>query len=207
MNKLFFDLETTGISPYSSEVITGFFQLVNGENIIDTHTFASQVSRWSESAAEIHKISEASMMQMPSKKVAYDNLCLWLLSLPSYEAIVYANPNTELGYMHFDIALLQFELMNHLCVDDLFSQPLKPTKITSVHTLAKEAFKDGLFTPIKNENNRNSFKQTDVYKALFNDSYNAHDAVDDVNAMIRIYNELMRLRETGEITKNQLSLL
>jgi hypothetical protein len=205
MNKLFFDLESNSLNPYSSEIITGSFKLTDDDlNMIDGYYFESQVNKWCEDAAAIHKISKSEMLTYPDKKKALDNLCNWLSKLDKYEAVVFANPNNELGRIHYDCALMQMELMNHLEVDRLEMQPFKPQNIISVHTMAKDAEKAGLFRAIKNpDTNRKSFTQVNVYKALFDEVYDAHDAVADVNAMGMIYKELKHRELTGEIHRQQ----
>jgi len=208
MNKLFFDLESNSLNPYAAEIITGSFKLVDDDlNMIDSYYFESQISKWCEESAVIHKISKSEMLTYPDKRKALDGLCSWLSKLGKYEAVVFANPNNELGRIHYDCALIQMELMNHLHVDRLEMQPFKPQNIVSVHTMAKECEKAGLFEAYrKPETNRKSFTQVNVFKALFDDVYDAHDAVADVNAMGMIYKEL-KLRElTGEICRDQLSL-
>ena len=208
MNKLFFDIETNSLNPYAAEIITGCFKLTDEDlNMIDSYYLESSVDSWSDEAEAIHKISKSEMLNYPDKKSALDSFCDWLSRLDIFEAVLFANPNTELGFMYFDIATLQFQLMNHLHVDRLEMQPFKPQNIISVHTMAKECEKAGLFEAYrKPETNRKSFTQVNVFKALFDSEYDAHDAVADVNAMGMIYKEL-KLRElTGEICRDQLSL-
>lgn len=203
MNKLFFDIETTGLNPYTAEILTGCFILLDKENnYIDEYEFKSQVDTWSESAEKIHKISFSESSTYPSKRQALDGFTRWLSGLPLFECYLFANPNTELGYLFYDVATLQMQLMNYLNVNRVEQQPFAPQKIISVYTLAKD-LKD-YYTPVKNTSGRASYSQPNVYKALFNESYDAHNAKADVMAMIRIYNKLIYLKENN--LKQQLDL-
>ena len=194
--KIYFDCETTGISVYNSEIITAYFLREDGE----FYNFKSQVNNWSHDAEEIHKIPEYEMHTYPCKQYAYENLAKWLCA--NIEFVVYANPNTKDGFMYFDTALLKMELMNVFNIDHEASLPIKFSTF-SVHTLAKECAKLGLFSPIKKENNRDSFRQTDVYFALFGEKYNAHDAEADVIAMKRIYDTLLELKLENKSIANR----
>lgn len=209
MNKLFLDIESNSLNPYDAEILTGSFKLTDEDlNTVDSYYLESKVNKWSIEAEQIHKISKAEMLTFPDKKDALDAFCNWLNDLGKYEAYVYANPNTELGKIFYDIGTIQFELMNHLCVDRLEEQPFKPQNIISVYTLAKEAESAGLFTAIKNpKTNRKSFTQPNVFRALFSGDYDAHSCVIDVDAMGAIYKELVYRKLTGKVDRDQLSLI
>lgn len=201
--KIFVDFESTGINPYQSEALTAFFLREDGE----AYEFKSKVRTWSEEAAEIHGITESEMHTYPNKDYAWEQLLEWLPS--EFEMIVYANYNTQLGYLLFDVVLFKMELMDYLNIDHECKIPIKLTSF-SVHSLAKECARLNLFKPFRNpETNRVSFKQESVYKALFDESYDTHNAKADVAAMVRIYRLLMSLKTTNKsmVEKDQLSLL
>jgi hypothetical protein len=185
--------------------------MTESNNALMTYDLKSQVDKWSEAAAQVHNITYDEMMTYTPKKEALDGLCEWLDTLGLYEVVIFANPNTEFGRMHYDVAVLQMELMNHLHVNRAEQQPFKPQRITSVYTMAKDAAKAGLFEPINKISatgrNLKSFTQADVYYALFQSVYYAHNAKEDVEAMKRIYFELMHRQSTGDIHRNQLSML
>lgn len=219
MNKLFFDIETTGVNPYVSEIITGSFLLLdNHYNYLSRYEFRSQVDSWNHDAEKIHKISHSETMTYPAKHTALDGLTRWLSSAGLFECYLYANPNTELGYLFFDVATLQMQLMNYLDVNLVEKQPFKPQKINSVYLQAKEmvdyyqpityseAFKVGITNDEKHYvSNRLCYKQAAVYYALFNDLYDMHDANADVDAMLRIHVEFNRLKDNN--LKSQLELI
>lgn len=64
----------------------------------------------------------------------------------------------------------------------------------SVHKIAKDCASARLFAPIKGKSGRESFTQVNVYKALFNDVYDAHTAKSDVIALVKIYRKLLQLK-------------
>ena len=201
--KIAFDIETTGINPYMCEIITAYFvNLETGE----TYDFNSQVLNWSEEAEEIHGISKQEMHKFDEKAYAWEKLLDWLPK--KFEAVIYANPQTELGYLHFDVAALKMGIMDHLGINHECKLPCKITSY-SIHTLAKQCAQLNLFRPIRDTNtNRQQFSQEKVYAALFNKGYDAHNAKADVHAMLQIYQELNKLLENKNISKrDQLSLL
>lgn len=200
---IFLDCETTGVNPLTSEIIEAYFALQDYKgDIIDSYHYKAKVNKWCDQAAEIHKIPYSTMISYPDKEKAIDDLLAWLPN--EFDITIYVNPNTELGKVYFDKAILENEVM--LTKDIMFSgsMPFKIHKIYNVYELAKEAWKKNAFTPIKSDKGRASFSQENVYKALFNETYKAHNCVDDVNALIRIY---QKLENVSSKSKSQDSLL
>ena len=190
MIDIFYDSETTGINPYCSEIIEAYFKI--DEN--NDYYLKAKVDKWSIEAEEIHKIPEFKAMQYHDKKTAYRNFLNWLPE--SFRFITYANMNTELGFINFDVAILENELNLLGCPNYFLKNKYKMKQNISVHTMAKEAVKNGLFKPVKRKSKTGrmipSYKQEDVYYALFGERYNnAHDAKVDVIALERIYKYLI----------------
>jgi hypothetical protein len=193
--RIFFDVESTGIDVYSSEIITGYFLCEDGSD----YNFQSQVNNWSYEAELVHKITYDEHLAYPAKSAAFDRLLDWLYSLgaDTFELVIYTNPNTMQGHINFDRAILEMELMNYLNLNSYHSLPFK-FKSFSVYTLAKECAKLGYFTPIRGASGRESFTQVNVYKALFDGlEYDAHCAFDDVISMKKIYDKLTYLKENN----------
>mgnify|MGYP003644224618 CR=1 FL=1 len=152
----------------------------------------AQVKNWCEVAESIHKISFKKMRSFDKKDKAFRELLGWLPK--RFRFITYANKNTQLGRLNFDVAILENELSllgckNHFLLNEYEMQPN-----LSVHTLAKQAHKENKFATLK-RNNRDSFRQVDVYKALFGGEYDAHDAKEDVKALVRIHKKLLTLKD------------
>lgn len=191
--KIFIDFETTGISVYNSEIITGYFLREDGLD----YFFKSKVNKWSYEAQEVHKITEQEASTFPEKKQAIIDLIKWLPN--EFEFVCYSNPNTQDGFINFDFALLHEAVQTELDLSS-FNMPYKAT-VKSVYTMIKDSYKNGLFNPIRGKSGRFSFKQTDVYTALFDTSYDAHDARSDVLAMKRIYETIIK-KEKESFNKN-----
>lgn len=197
--KVNFDLETTGKDVYNNEVITGYFECENGE----CYNFASQVNEWSDEAEAIHGITLKDTKYFLPKEEALNGLHTWLSSLPlNTEFVMYANERTEYGNMFFDCAILENEFSN-------LDLPFRFKNKISVHSMAKKAYKKKLFAPMKNpKTNRISFKQENVFKAIFGYGYeDAHDAKVDVKSMIKIYDVLNdALTHNKQVNINQTDL-
>ena len=181
MFDIFFDCESNGLNPYTSEVIEGFFIQYEGEKIIDTYHLKSQVNEWSYEAEEIHKITYSKMKTYPKKHEAFRRLLAWLPR--DFRFITYVNKNTVLGTINFDVAILLNELdllgygFYYLKNNFQMKDPI------SVHPLAKEVLKGRI----------KKFSQSNVYQHLFNETYDAHDAKADTHALARIYFKLIEL--------------
>ena len=218
MIQIFADFEATDKNPYTGEIIAGYFESVGGKS----YEFFSQVKKWNDEAEKIHKITEFEAMMYLDKKTAYNNLLKWLPK--EFELICYANYNSQLGYMLYDVVILQLNLMDHLNLNRMEYLPIK-IKGKSVHSMAKEAHRRGLIDLISNGaafdlgvltdakkyqgSNRVSYRQITVHYSLFGEFYDAHDAKADVKAMIRIYKLLDDLLITGKSNRhiNQLELI
>ena len=187
------DVETTGTNVYCSEVITGYFELYDEKfNFLDCYDLRSQVLSWSEEAEEIHGISEMEMLSYPTKAEAWGKFNSWIPK--SFSFMCFANPNTELGNVIFDKAVIQNELQLFSGEYYLWKNPFMPKEVINVYSMAREAEAKGLFKALMGKK-RKSFRQTDIYRALFGGEYKAHVAQDDVRAMVKIYHELKRLLE------------
>lgn len=199
--KIALDIETTGKNPLTAEIIEAYF-----ENIDTGESFElrSKVDKWSHEAEKIHGIKLQDTALYPSKQNAMKSLYLYLTSLPDdTEFIMFANSRTEFGEMYFDCAVIEQQL-------EWSGYHYRFKNKTSVHTMAKRAYKKKLFRPItKPETNRISFGQRYVFEAIF--GYvpdDQHRAKSDVKALIPIYIELDNsLNASIPINISQLSFL
>jgi len=193
--KIFFDLETTGINPYTCEVIEGNFQEYINDKKTREYNFKSRVNYWCSDAAIIHKISKKECMSYPDKKDAYRNLLSWLPK--DFTFFTFANKNTELGVINYDVAVLENELNLIGCGNYFLKNTFNMKAPISVHSLAKEAAKRQCFTPIKKKSQSGrmiqTFTQENVYRAIFGRGYRGHRAKIDVDKLVEIYYELLRL--------------
>lgn len=196
--RIYLDLETTGLDVGRCEVIEGYFKTHD-----DEYLFQSQVDKWSSEAAKIHKIKKSTMLEFPEKKQAWRDLCKWLMTKKGYQPVLYANPNSVGNnnhriFHHYDLAVIKMQLL-YLSGDHTFFYRVLKDDPTSVHTLAKESVRNGLFKPERKKTKRGmtqDLSQEAVYRALFKKKYKAHRAKDDVLAMIEIHAKLLELNRT-----------
>lgn len=181
MIDIIFDCETTGLNPYTSEIIEAFFIAYEREKVIDSYHLKARVRDWSEEAAEIHKIDKREAMMYPSKNEAYTRFLSWLPS--DFRFITYANKNTMLGTINFDVAILlnELDLLNYGFY--YLKNNFKMKDPLSAHTMAKRIIKGEI----------KKYSQENVYYYLFKEKYNAHDAKSDTYALARIYYKLLEL--------------
>lgn len=194
MISVFFDCETTGINPYVAEIIEMFFYIDDN----NTYHYKARPLEWSNEAEQIHKISYAQASLYPDKSIAIKNLINWFSNIGSFRLITYTNKQTELGYINFDVAILCNELDLNGYPFYTLERKYKMKHPLSVHETAKWCAKQGYFTPVRGASGRQSFSQENVYKALFKETYNAHNAKEDVLALVKIYNELLRLKNENK---------
>jgi DNA polymerase III epsilon subunit-like protein len=192
MINIYLDTETTGLNPYYDELITAFFY-IDEDNYFD---LKARPINWSYEAELIHGISEHEASMYPDKKTAFRELLKWLPD--DFRFVTYVNKNTEWGYLNFDVAILTNEL-SLLGTPNFYLENKKGMKPNiTVLDLARSTANAGLYAPIKSDKGRFSYSQSNVYKALFSDTYNAHDAKEDVLALVRIHKELLRLNNENQ---------
>lgn len=183
MIDIYLDTETTGIDPYNSEIIEAYFELYQEGVKVDSYYLKTQVDNWSQEAAEIHGIKENDMISYPKKLQAYTKLLTWLPT--NFRFITYANKKTFYGCINFDVALLMNELDLLGYSTHYMHANYKIQNALSVHDLVKDMKKKiGI---------KGSLSQSNVYDHLFNEAYNAHNAQDDVHALVRIHKKLIEL--------------
>lgn len=201
---LFTDIESTSLNWHEAEIITARFELYDDNTLINEYDFCSQVNKWNADAALIHKITYNQMLAFPSKAQAMNDFLGFIKSLSAFDICLFCNPNQFGEFYHYDLAVIQFELMNFLEVDRIELQPFQPQNIINVYKLAKEAELNGFFDAIKNDSGKKSYSQENIYKALFDESYDAHNAFDDVQALKRIY---FTIKSFSNKNKKQLELI
>lgn len=183
MLDIYLDTETTGTDVYNSEIIEAYFEVYDNGEKIDHYYLRSSVLKWSNEAQEIHGISEKQAMSYDNKSQAYFKLLRWLPS--NFKFITYANKNYFGETINFDVAILMNELDLQGYSSFYFNANYKPGKHISVHDLAKKLKnRIGIVGNLSQEN---------VYKHLFGGEYNAHNAVDDVQALVKIHKKLLEL--------------
>ena len=208
MINVYLDCETTGLNPYCSEVIEAFFYIDESNSF---HLKCKPLE-WSDEAAMIHKIPYSVAMSYPEKKDAFRELLNWLPK--DFRFLSWVNKNTMLGHINFDLAIIVNELNLLGCKNYYLENEYKMKPAISVLDLARKSALNKLFTPMLGKDsynlgitnrvesktsNRQSFSQSSVYYALFGElPPNAHDCVDDVLAMVKIYKKLLSFKNENQ---------
>lgn len=197
MIDIYLDCETTGINCYCDEIIEAYFYI---DDYLRYHYKAKPLF-WSHEAEVIHGISEGEASMYPDKSEAIPELINWFSNIKdSFRFITYTNKQSELGTINFDVAILCNELDLNGYPFYYLENKLNMKEPLSVHSLARELGAKGTFIPYRNmETNRPSYSQENVYKQLFDETYNSHNAKEDVMALVRIYNELLRLKDENKL--------
>lgn len=181
-NVIWYDFECTDKDIINAEILTGYLLTNTGED----YYIESQVDVYRDDSEKVHGISYGRMKTFPEKIKAHRDLYNWVKPyLETHYFVCYSNPNTIYGTISYDRGVLINSLLDTLGI------VIDIDKHFTVYNLVVEASKRGLFTPIKAPNKNGkmqvSYSQPNVYKALFNEEYDAHNAKADVLALKRIY--------------------
>jgi DNA polymerase III epsilon subunit-like protein len=189
MINIFFDNEGTDLNPYVTNIIEAYFYVNDDIN----YYYKARPDSWNENAEKVHKISYAQALTYPDKKDALSDLAKWFKQFKSFRFITFANKNTELGVINYDVCALWNEFNLQGYPQYFLENELGMKAPLSVHDTAKYCAKQGYFTPIRGKSGRQSFTQENVYYALFQEKYNSHNCIDDTLALVKIYNKLLQL--------------
>jgi inhibitor of KinA sporulation pathway (predicted exonuclease) len=201
---LVFDLETNSKDAFEAEIIDGCFAITDSKfNIIDSHRMLSQVDKWNEDAADVHGISYKDTLAFPTKNQAYHDLFKWLSQHKPYKVCCYSNPNSFGNYFHYDLAVIKMQMNilfnNHVLYYQYFSD-----KPHSPYLLIKELHKNKIINIAPHES-LSQFSMENVYINIFNESYNAHKSVDDVNALLKICKYIDSIKHENNLLFNAIA--
>jgi hypothetical protein len=169
-----FDFETTGISPFASDPIEGYFAIEKDEKIIDEYYLKVRPSKWCKEAEKVHKIKFGLAMTYPHKQKAWRDFLKWYEPYKESDLCCYSKP---IGNIHFDVGILTNQL--NLVFGDNFT--------------FYNYFKGEILYPyseVKRKLKLKSNSMPNVYSHLFNKNYDAHNCKADVFALIRIKNAI-----------------
>lgn len=193
---IYFDAETTGTNPYTCEIIEANFQLYIDGVKKDEYDLKLQVREWCYEAQKIHKITKKDMLKHDDKVIGFKKFLDWLPA--DFAFCTYANLNTELGVINFDVACLENEL-DLIDYGNYFLKNNFGMKAPfSCHTLARKLGSSLAFTPNKKKSESGrmmpDYTQEGVYKALFGKSFKgSHRAKNDTDALVKIHHRLLEL--------------
>lgn len=181
MKITFFDLETTDKSAVNGEIITAYFTTIkdfNYERSIDSLDIKLKPHTWKEEAAQIHGITREEAFNFPDRLQGLRAIYSYLKRHVDGYFCCHANAHIFGRHGHFD----WLSIANNMAqISDkayfAFNNEFGQAKVISTHTMAKKLV------------SLNSYKLTELAKN-FNYQYKAHDAKEDVWAMIHVFKEL-----------------
>ena len=170
MIQVFLDTETTGVEIGACIIELAAIMVDNGE-IIDTfHKYCKPYRPINPAAEKAHGISEAFLSDKPEEKEVLKEFIEWFMGGGAQEVYAY---NAQ-----FDIRIMNDRIkMDHLNDKNFFDD----YKVVDVAKYAKEALKKGVIP-------KNGRKWNQEYVAgCLGIKYNAHSAIEDVKAMMKVY--------------------
>lgn len=171
MNKiLFLDIETTGFSrewDYIIEIAAILIDADTGKDIDSFHEYIKPGRNITPKITELTRITNAQVANCRSEQAVLMDFTEWM---------TLSKPNIIIGHNcnAFDLNFIQARC------NKAGIQWNKPTNTIDTLSLARKMNKEGV---IKTENN----KQTTLAE-YYNIKYDAHSAIEDVKALIKIYN-------------------
>ena len=179
MNKvLFLDIETTGFSRQWNEIIeiaAIVIDMDSGKDIDSFHEYIKPRNKISSQVSELTGITNAKVAKCRSEANVLMDFSEW---------VYFTKPTTIIGHncKSFDLSFI-----NARCQNFGISWDTNNIKIVDTLALAREMNKQGR---IKIDN----CKQPTI-AAYFGIEYEAHSAIEDVKALIKIYNKMCHLEE------------
>ena len=174
MIQVFLDTETTGVEIGACIIELAAIMVDNGE-IVDTfHQYAKPYRPINPNAEKAHGISMAFLEDKPEEKVMLQDFIEWMIGM--------GKPDEILAYnAQFDIRIINDRMkMDYLTEETYFDS----YKVIDVAKYAKEAIRTGVIP-------KNGRKWNQEYVAgCLGITYNAHSAIEDVKAMMKVYNAL-----------------
>ena len=179
MLKCYLDTETTGVE-IGACVIEIAAILVEDGQIVDTfHEFMRPYRPVHPSAFKAHGISDEFLADKPEEKDVLSNFMEWFVGMGDVKQILAYNAQ-------FDVRIINDRIMRDFLSDEPF---LDKNIVVDVAVLAKQAIRDGLIP-------KNGRKWSQEYVAgCLGITYDAHSAIEDVKAMMRIHEKITKLYE------------
>ena len=196
MKICFFDLETTDKNPVGAEILTGFFKVVENDRSIDLFDLKVKPDVWKEDAAKIHKITRTQAESFPSREYALRRLYSFIKKHSDAYFCCHANANLYGRSGHFDWTVLSSNFA-FLSPEAYYALNELRVRVVSTHTMAKKLLKTDSYS-------------LESLANYFGYQYAAHDAQNDVEAMIHVFKQLTQklpqkydLYDLGHYSGNQ----
>lgn len=174
MREVFLDTETTGIETGACVIELAAIMVEDGEIVDIFHEYAKPYRPINPAAEKAHGISMSMLEQKPEEKIVLQRFMEWMIGM--------GKPDKVLAYnAQFDIRILNDRFKMDYLVDSNFFDDYC---VVDVAKYAKEALRTGVIP-------KNGRKWNQEYVAgCLGITYNAHSAIEDVKAMMQVYNML-----------------
>ena len=173
--KIYVDFETDSLNMHFAQIIEGYFYREDGESYLMQ---ACPKGEWNTEAEAIHGISYERAQSFDKPEIALAKVLKWLPM--KFTLCCWANINHyykgAYTFCPYDYGVLASNIMWHLGWNE-FNKFRVNVKWQSIHQKAKEQLR------------LKSYKQENVARQ-FGIEYNAHNAKDDVMAMVAIDKKL-----------------
>jgi DNA polymerase III epsilon subunit-like protein len=136
-----FDLETTGLNPAMSDIITGYFITYNSTKSfspLDQLYVELRPDVWGIEAERFHGISYVNAMDFPPKTKGLASIFKYMHKYKDSTFVCHANYNNgRLGNYYYDWKMIEFQARE---IDKYwgFIKTFHHTKVISTHTIAKQ---------------------------------------------------------------------
>ena len=171
MRQVFLDTETTGIEIGACVIELAAVMVEDGEVVDTFHEFAKPYRPINPAAEKAHGISMSMLEFKPEEKIVLQRFMEWMIGM--------GQPDEVLAYnAQFDIRILNDRMeMDYLTQGKFFDD----YKVVDVAKYAKEALRTGIIP-------KNGRKWNQEYVAgCLGIKYDAHSAIEDVKAMMKVY--------------------
>jgi DNA polymerase III epsilon subunit-like protein len=189
MKITFLDLETTSKNPNSAEILTVFLRTrrLNDFSIINESYLTFRPEKYLHDSYSIHKLSIEDCDTFDDKWDSFRKLLQYLSKYGDGLFCCHANHLVFGTYGYFDKQVIEqvaFARSSQFQDQTYYWLLQKQLKWISTHTIAKN-----LRIPSEN------YKLKTLYKYLFDDDFNHHNAKEDVEATERIFDNLITSKE------------
>lgn len=173
MIQVFLDTETTGVEIGACLIEIAAIMVDDGEVVDTFHKYCKPYRPVHPSAQAAHGISNAFLADKPEEKEVLQDFIEWFRGCGADQVLAY---NAQ-----FDIRIINDRIkMDYLSDVNFFDK----YEVVDVAKMAKDAIKRGLIP-------KNGRKWSQEYVAsCFGITYDAHAAIEDVKAMLKVYEKL-----------------
>lgn len=174
MREVFLDTETTGVEVGACVIELAAIMVEDGEIVDIFHEYAKPYRPINPQAQKAHGISMSMLENKPEEKIMLKNFMEWFIGLGGAHRVYAYNAQ-------FDIRIINDRMkMDFLTEGNFFDN----FPVVDVAKYAKAAIKQGIIPAFGRKWNQ------EYVAGCLGIKYNAHSAIEDVKAMMQIYDAL-----------------